>query len=239
MQLMLTQLALGIIGTVVLQEHRVGKGFPGTTHFPISSQLLSMPGPGQKRNFNGKRRMPNDHKTPRTRERLEEISRFLTRIIRHGQRPDDGPVLEMSSQRRAYIKDVIEHPKLIELSCTEPDLHVLANDISDHDKKRLQIVFNNATSAYMIGCYNGHSLPVADSDDPDDRVLIRRPTYFVHATTWESPKAILRQGVRARNRQEIHMVPLQMNPRQHAYVQPNARKPTFWWSTGQSRVRQA
>ena len=217
MQLMLTQLALGIIGMVVQHEERVGGKFPGTNIYPIVLQPVRMPAPKRK----NQRRHSNDNRTPRTRQRLEEISRFLTRVIRHGQRMDDGPIIGMSPKRRAYLHEVIQHPKMVELSCTEADLHVLANDISDDNKKRLQIVYEGSTASYMIGCYNGHSLPV---EDTDDRVLIRRPTYFVHATTWEAAKAILKEGLRAQSRQEIHMVPLQMNTRQQTYVQPSARK---------------
>ena len=125
--------------------------------------------------------------------RLGNISRFLTRVIGHGQPPDDGPVLSMAAEREIYMNDVVSRPIAIATECTEADLHVLANDVSDGRKKRLKIAHDGSTDPYMVACYNGHSKPVAPGDD---RMLIRRPTYFVHGETRTSPTSILHQGLK-------------------------------------------
>ena len=73
----------------------------------------------------------------------------------------------------------------------------------------------------MVGRYGGQSKP---AEPGEDRELIRRPTYFVHGTTWSAATSILLQGLKADGRQEIHMVPLHMSTRQEAYAKSDARK---------------
>ena len=220
MQLMLIQVSLGFMGTVISQEDRTGSVFHGTDVCVQLSPSLRMPAP-RKAPTSRQRRRSFDLAAQRTPNRLMNISKFLTRVIRHGFRPDDGPEIEMSAKRMARMQDVVAHPTMVELACTEADLHVLANDVSPDHKKRLKIAYDTTLSCYTIGCYNGHSEPV---ENGDDRTLIRRPTYFVHGTTWEASKSILRQGLNAQNRQEIHMVPLHMNLRQESYIRNDARK---------------
>lgn len=73
----------------------------------------------------------------------------------------------------------------------------------------------------MAGFYNGHSKPAEESDD---RELIRRPKYSVHGANCSSAKSILRQGLQSAGRQDSHMGPLPLNPRQEAYTNPDDMK---------------
>ena len=117
------------------------------------------------------------------------------------------------------MSEILDRSEMRVLQCTDADLHILANGQADHHKKRLQLVFDDSTDACMVGCFNGHSLPVADPD----RELIRRPTYFVHGTNWGAATSILRQGPKSVGRKEIHLVPLHMSARQEAYVKPDGK----------------
>ena len=96
----------------------------------------------------------------------------------------------MSSQREIYIQEIIRRPVTIALERTESDHRVLANDISDDHRGRLEINHDGSTNSYMVGNYNGHSKPVAPSDDSE---LIRRPTYCTRGENWAEAASILRQ----------------------------------------------
>ena len=109
-----------------------------------------------------------------------------------------------------------------ENQCADADIHLLANGVSEHKKKRLQIVYDGSTDSYQVGCYNGHSLPVTPCGG---RKLINRPTHFVHGADWASATSILRHGLKSPGRQDIHLVRLHMNARQEAYIRPDGRKP--------------
>ena len=97
-QLTLTQIALGVIGMVSMDNNRNGHSFQNSlynTSIPLFMSTMPARRPPQ---VPMTRKNSSDLERPRTLPRLGEISRFLTRIIRHGQRLADGPVLGMSSR---------------------------------------------------------------------------------------------------------------------------------------------
>ena len=82
----------------------------------------------------------NSRQEPNTGgDRLEQISRFFTRIARHGQKPTDGPLLEFNPRREAYIQHITEHPSFQALYTTEEDFRQIANDIGEADKRRIYV----------------------------------------------------------------------------------------------------
>ena len=77
------------------------------------------------------------------------------------------------------------------------------------------------TALYLEGVYNGHTVQI--EPNPALRPIVQ-PGIFCHATTSDSASRILREWLRKMVRNDIHLAPLHMNPRQEAYLKPSIRK---------------
>lgn len=157
----------------------------------------------------------------RTRDRPGAISRFPTRISRHGQNPNDGPQLRRNPRGEVYIRDLAERPSFQALHARGQDFRQLATDLDVQDKKRIYVKYGGNTDSYLAGVYNGHTVPVEQNQTNEE---INRPGVYRHATTWEGATAIYRECVRSMGRNDIHMAPLHMTPRQESYIKPSSRK---------------
>ena len=153
-------------------------------------------------------RQPND--------RLMPISRLLTRFIRHGQGAGDGPQLAYTPKRQIHFHHIPEQPIFKDLNTEEAGLRRIANDLDDRQKKRIYIRYEGSTASYLLGVYNGHSLPVEGGDST--RIL--NPWKFCHATSRSSALNIIKTGLRAVDRGDIHVVPLAMDALQASYLRP-------------------
>ena len=167
------------------------------------------------------RRGPRTTDNTPTGNRLEMISRFFTRIARRGQKPADGPTLDFNPRRERYIQHLVEHPSFQALRASEEDFRQIAGDVGEADKKRVYVRYDENAELYLAGCYNGHTVYVERSPELQP---IRRPNAYAHATNWESAVKILREGLRAMARKDMHFVPTHMNLRQEAYIRPSAKK---------------
>ena len=67
------------------------------------------------------------------------------------------------------------------------------------------------------GAYNGHSVPVVEDEETK---LIDKPGYNCRATTRKDACAIARTGLRAMGRNDMHLVPLQIDSIQEEYLRP-------------------
>ena len=154
-------------------------------------------------------------------DRLEAISRFFTKICRHGQKACDGPPLDWNPRREAYIQHIAEHPSFQALSTSEEDFRQIASDMDDDEKRRIYAKFEENTGLYVAGCFNGHTQKVEKNPN---LLPMKKPVAFAHATAWEAACRILKEGLRTMGRNDMHMVPLRMKPRQEAYLKPSSRK---------------
>ena len=152
---------------------------------------------------------------------METISRFSTRIARHGQKPEDGPELQWNPRREAYLQHIVSRPSFQALNTEEDDFRQLAGDLGESQKKRIYARYEENTAQYLAGVYNGHTVHVELSPQLQP---IKNPQVFVRETTWGAACRILREGLRVMGRKHIHMAPLHMNPRQEAYLKPSPKK---------------
>ena len=82
------------------------------------------------------------------------------------------------------------------------------------------MIYEGSTDSYLVGIYNGHTVDVERCEAGE----LKRPGVFCHATSFEAASAILREGLRAMGRNDIHCVPLHMSARQESYLKPSPRK---------------
>ena len=99
----------------------------------------------------------NHHKRHRCSDnhaysRIGEISRLLTRIIRHGQRPSAGPPNPLAHRREAYAKDIVGRPMFQEFETTEADLVRMANDVEGDQKRRIEVIFGGENNHIWTDC---------------------------------------------------------------------------------------
>ena len=81
--------------------------------------------------------------------------------------------------------------------------------------------FDENTALYLAGFYNGHTVKIERNPN---LAPIKNPFAFAHATTWEAACRILRECLRTMGRNDMHMDPLHMKPRQEAYLKPPNKK---------------
>lgn len=116
---------------------------------PTILRRLSLPlsMPGQRRNNtrgSGISARPGE-------SRLVNISKFFTRLARHGQRASDGPAIPWNKRREATIEDIIARPSSQALHTTDGDLRQIASDVENHEKKRVYVRFAHPSSSYLVG----------------------------------------------------------------------------------------
>ena len=210
-QLYLTQLTLGLLSNSPVGETRTG----GTWRLKSPLSMSAMPRPDHRRQKNNDKRKPPI-------DRLEQISRLLTRFIRHGQRPHEGPELPYTPKRQLYFHHILDHPMFQELQTEVVDLHRVANDLGEKQKKRMYIRYEGSTASYLLGVYNGHSLPV----EGEESNAISNPGFFCHSTSLPNLLSILKTGLRAENRNDIHLAPQVMDQRQSTYLVPTGDRKT-------------
>ena len=81
----------------------------------------------------------------RTGDRLVNISRFFTKIARHGQKHGGGPPIPWNPRREAYVHHITENPSFQALHTTEEDFRHLAGDLEPTEKKRIYIMYEENT----------------------------------------------------------------------------------------------
>ena len=149
-QLYLSQLKLGILSLLSVDNNRVGGHWPHGIQ-TNSFSAIRMP---------KVQRMSDGNYNPRTPYRLEMIFRFVIRISRHGQMHEDGPVIRLNPKREALMGGPLSRRNLPIVDIAEEDLRRLANDDDDRHKKRIRITYGNVTRTYLVGAHNGRSLPL-------------------------------------------------------------------------------
>ena len=82
---------------------------------------------------------------------MGKISRNPTRIIRHVQRPADGPPIPLTLRREAYVQNIVGRPLFQQFDTDEADLVQLANDVDDDQKRLMKVISDGPTQSYMWG----------------------------------------------------------------------------------------
>ena len=153
--------------------------------------------------------------------RLRNISKFPTRIARHGQRATDGPSIPWNRKREAAVGDILPHSSFQALHTTDGDLRQITSDAEAREEKRAYARYGQTTSIYVVGVYNGHTSPMGEN--PIDTPILK-PTVYFRATSWGPTVQILKACIRSMSRNDVHLVPLNMSARHHAYLAPSSGK---------------
>ena len=131
------------------------------------------------------------------------------------------PPLKRAPRRKAYIDDIALRPRFRALRATDGNFRHLAGGMEEKDKKRICVRYGGSADSYLDGVQNGHTVPVEQNPNG---TAIRNPGVYCRATKWERACAILREGVRPMGRNDIHMAPLRIPPRQEIYLEHSVRK---------------
>ena len=166
-------------------------------------------------------------------DRLADLSRELTRLLRHGhnRRRREASLNIDTSDGSVWVPDMLSHPTITAYAASEEDLRIICHDFTNADKIRLVLFHDTDRQGTRIRALNGHTFKIGTKGLPPP---ILKPRYFLHGTTVENAKLILSTGLRTMKRNDIHLVDYRYTQRQSAYLFHATRKAVWLTIDGEA-----
>ena len=157
--------------------------------------------------------------------RLKETSKDIARMLGHGPNKKRREALLNIRRKDGSVSfsELLARPALKWNSAKPEDLRNIAQAVTDDRELRLATVYDPIQKETRIRALNGHSIEI-DAENDELRERITHPGLYIHGENMMTAPSILRNGLRAMARRDIHMADYVHARRQKEYLSDFARK---------------